>query len=729
VVTENSLGFSYFENSALGKLTPHTADAMCEDMGERLILRIYSMPGTYEYKDFDLCACSDKVDFCGGRAVFSGVADGIGYAVEICVEKEKCVKKVRVELEKGKVESETAIFFAVRPCLGERMMHESRYTFEHSGKCIFVSSVLENPLALALASSAENVSVFDDEAAMISDGRVYCGGGNIAVLCARNTANAEFFLAACTAEFGRAEFELFVQKGDFRPYTLPAMFEKIKFKTENELFDISVNFLFPYQIYYSRFLARAGFYQVGGAYGFRDQLQDSLSFIENAPWLCREQILRAAAHQYREGDVTHWWHSYAGKETGLRSRYSDDLLWLPFVLCEYFEKTNDIALLSERAPYLCSPMLDSHEKERYEELRYEEEGSVWEHALLAAELVYSRGFGEHGLLLFGGGDWNDGMNLVGARGKGESVWLTEFCSMVYLKLSRICNLLGETEKCSFFSQVAKKMYAGVVAAFGGKWYLRGYYDDGTPLGREGDDECEIDSLSQSFAVFLELEMFGCVSENTKKAINHAYEYLFDRENGIMKLLSPPFDAGAAKPGYIKGYIPGIRENGGQYTHAAVWAAMALLLAGETERGTEVLMAINPAVRSCETDFLQKYKIEPYVLAGDVYAGEGCTGRGGWSHYTGAAAWYRKAVLECVFGLHLCENGFYLEPNMSEIFDGAELSFDIRGTRYRVRYSFCKQSGAVFDGRIIASNEDEMKKYLFPLDKKEHLLDFCMIKMR
>ncbi|MBQ8404764.1 MAG: hypothetical protein IJX55_10160 [Clostridia bacterium] len=727
VVTENSLGFSYFENAALGKLTPHTADAMREDAGERLILRVYATPGTYEYEDFDLCACAAHVDFSGGRAVFRGEAGGVAYTAEVCVEKEKSIKRVSVSLEKSEKELETAIIFAVKPCLGERCARENRYVFEHSGKCMFAASVFETPQMLALASSAENVSVFDDEAAVISDGRIFCGGGNIAAVCVRRAECADFYLAALTAEFGRAEFELLVQKGTFRPYTLPTMFEKVKINTNNSVFDLSVNTLFPYQTYYSRFLARSGFYQVGGAYGFRDQLQDSLSFIENAPWLCREQILRCAAHQYREGDVTHWWHTYAGKETGLRSRYSDDLLWLPFALCEYIGKTGDTALLAEKAPFLGSPELDAREKERYEELHTEGEGSVWEHALLAAKLAYTRGFGAHGLLLFGGGDWNDGMNLVGARGTGESVWLTEFCAIIYLKLARICAYLGEAEDENFFCEGAKKLYAGVCAAFAGEWYLRGYYDGGEPLGVRGNDECEIDSLSQSFAVFLEQEMFGYVSERTKTAINAAYAKLFDRENGIMKLLSPPFDVGAAKPGYIKGYIPGIRENGGQYTHAAVWAAMALLLAGETEKGTEVLTAINPAVRSREEGFCKKYKIEPYALAGDVYSGRECVGRGGWSHYTGAAAWYRKAVLECVFGLRLREDGFSLAPHMSETFDGAELAFDIRGTRYRVRYTFCEQSGAVLDGRILASEEKEMQKYIFPLDGKEHSVDYCMKK--
>jgi cyclic beta-1,2-glucan synthetase len=409
----------------------------------------------------------------------------------------------------------------------------------------------------------------------------------------------------------------------------------------------------------------------------------------------------------------------------LRSRYSDDLLWLPFVLCEYTEKTGDDSVLSVAAPYLCSPPLDMREHERYEELKTEGEGSVLEHALLAAHTVWARGFGAHGLLLFGGGDWNDGMNLVGARGKGESVWLTEFCAIVYFRLARLLERLGRGDEAKFFISGALELCERFSAAFDGEWYLRGYYDDGLPLGKKGNGECEIDALSQSFAVLAEAEIFGKVSERAHTAILAAYERLFDAERGIMKLLSPPFDRGGEKPGYIKGYLPGIRENGGQYTHAAVWAAMALMLAGEKEKGFSLLKAINPAVRSTEEGFLSRYKIEPYALAGDVYSHTETAGRGGWSHYTGAAAWYRKAVIETVFGLRLSGGGFTLSPHMPRGLDGAELSLFIRGTRYRLRFFFGGEAGIVLDGKIIEADEAKMSAHRFIFDGGEHTVDFCV----
>jgi len=721
VATENSLGFTFLENAALGKLTPHTADGMREDIGERMLLRIYSGEETEEY---DLCASATFAEFGENRALWGGKIGETEYTVEAGLCEGAPVKKICVRFCADLPEG-AELAFAVLPCLGEKRERAGRYIYERTEKALYASCALENPLSLGLAcgSKAEFIC---DEAELVSRGRV-CGGAELAAAVRTPEAGERevtFYLGAVTADIGRAEFEALVHNCA-ESAALAPIFKSANIKTSSALFDISVNLLFPYQTYYSRFKGRTGFYQVGGAYGFRDQLQDSLSFIENASDLCRGQIILAAAHQYREGDAAHWWHTYAGKETGLRSRYADDLLWLPFALCEYVEKTGDESLLSERVPYLSSPPLDAREHERYEELKNEGEGTALEHALLAAHTAYARGFGAHGLLLFGGGDWNDGMNLVGVHGKGESVWLTEFAAIVYTRLARLLTRIGRGEEAEFFISGAEKLYKGFSAAFDGEWYLRGYYDSGAPLGKKGNAECEIDSLSQSFAVFAEAEMFGKVSERAHTAILSAYERLFDRERGIMKLLSPPFDAGAEKPGYIKGYLPGIRENGGQYTHAAVWAAMALMLVGEREKGFAVLMAINPAVRSTEEGFCERYGIEPYALAGDVYSHPDVHGRGGWSHYTGSAAWYRKAVIETVFGLKLCGGGFTLAPHMPSALDGAELSLSIRGTRYRLRYFFGDNPGIVLDGKIMETDGEKMGEMLFVFDGGEHTVDFCM----
>jgi cyclic beta-1,2-glucan synthetase len=715
VLSENSLGFSYFENSALGKLTPHRADALAEDSGERLILRVYASFGE-EYEDYDLCTCAICVDFEGGRAVYRGEVDGCAYTVCVEIDQSAPIKRVRAELSGNK--AKTALIFSAEPCLGQSPMNERRYVFSRGENGVFVSDTMENPIMLAVFSDGKNVDHYENEGDFISDGRIFCGREIAALKIVPEDGHSitDFYLGAVNVDFSKDDLVSGI--ASFKARELEPMLQKNKISTKNPVFDLSVNMLFPYQTYHSRFTARTGFYQVGGAYGYRDQLQDSLSFIENAPELCRAQIIRCAAHQYTEGDAAHWWHVYGGKETGLRSRYSDDLLWLPFALCEYVEKTGDTSVLWEKAPYLSSPTLDERESERYEELCTDGEGTVLEHALRASHLALERGFGVHGLLKIGGGDWNDGMNLVGARGRGESVWLTEFFAIICVRLSRLMRSIEREEDANFFEDTVPILKKGVDNAFSGAWYLRGYYDDGRALGKPGDSECEIDSLSQSFAVFMEKEIYGEVSNRTKGAMLAAYDRLY--RGGIMKLLDPPFGKGEARPGYIKGYPEGIRENGGQYTHAAVWAAMALLMCGETEKGTRVLLAINPAVRSLEADFCEKYRIEPYAMAGDVYAHSECFGRGGWSHYTGAAAWYKKAVLCGVFGLRTEARVFRLEPHMDERFDGATLTLDIRDTKYRIRYVFGGENEIILDG-------EKSEKALFPFDGREHDIEYRMKK--
>lgn len=730
VITENSLGFTYFENSALGKLTPHTADNMREDGGEKLLLRIYDSFDKSIFEDIDLAACAETVRFSEGEAEYFGEAGGIKYSLHIGIYADAPIKRVSFNIiESDIMHDRIKLIFVVEPCLGERKRAANEYIFERYGESIMMSSVFEGNISAIMATSHEN-KAFLSRAELLSDGNISFIGEDVACLCVTPKGDDEeisFFIGAVSEKYTHEDI---MSRCESRPVKrrLCDLFDKIKIKTSEPVFDISVNFLFPYQTLYSRFFARSGFYQVGGAYGFRDQLQDSLSFIENAPKLCRAQILRCVAHQYKEGDVAHWWHEYRGKETGLRSRYADDLLWLPYVVCEYIEKTGDVDLLNVKVPFLSSKELDVREKERYEELFFDGEATVFEHMMRAVHLVRKRGAGEHSLLLFGGGDWNDGMNNVGILGKGESVWLTEFCAIVYLRLARLCERLRYEEDARFFAENAKKLYDAVKLAFKDGWFLRGYYDDGTPLGKKGDEECEIDSLSQSFAVFMErmFENGKCDGEATM-AIEKAYEKLYDKELGFWRLLSPPFDRGEARPGYIKGYLPGVRENGGQYTHAAVWASAALLMSGKVDEGIDVLMALDPAIMSKDASFSERYKIEPYALAGDVYSHAECSGRGGWSFYTGAAAWYRKTIIEIVFGYAQSESGFCIRPHINEKFDNAKLSVNVKGTEYTVCYAFTEKSGIVLDGRIAETDEERMKNFIFKFDGKKHIVDYCLKK--
>ena len=327
-----------------------------------------------------------------------------------------------------------------------------------------------------------------------------------------------------------------------------------------------------YQVIACRLLGRTSRYQNGGAFGFRDQLQDALSMLLLEPKWAREQILRCCAHQFPEGDVQHWWHELGEeKNRGVRTRISDDLLWLPYAVSRYVETWGDWDILDEQVNYLSGEPLKEGEDERYFVPAVNAWGNtVYGHALNAIRCALERGVGEHGLMKMGTGDWNDGMNRMGRKGKGESVWLTWFTAVTLRRFAPLAARFGDSEAAALCQDWADTLTQAASAAWDGEWYLRGWYDDGAPLGSRRSEECQIDSIAQSWAVFTP----GSEPEKNKKALNAAIKHLFDREAGIVKLFSPAFDSGGADPGYIRGYLPGVRENGGQYTHAAAWLALA-----------------------------------------------------------------------------------------------------------------------------------------------------------
>jgi cyclic beta-1,2-glucan synthetase len=437
----------------------------------------------------------------------------------------------------------------------------------------------------------------------------------------------------------------------------------ITIETPSKELDNYINGWALYQVLACRVMGRTSIYQSGGAYGFRDQLQDVCALTDCAPQLVREQILAACRHQYEQGDVQHWWHKGRDGEPdkGVRTRISDDLLWLPYTVVVYIGKTGDYGILKQEADYLRSHVLRQGEHDRYEQA--EPAGApdtVFNHCIRAIEMVLSRGTGEHNLLHIGTGDWNDGFDKVGAEGKGESVWLTWFAALVMERFSDICAHMGENGLSARYKSQALALGTAADKAWDGKWYIRGYYDNGKPLGSEAGAECKIDSIAQSFAV---LSGFGS-QDKIKQALDSAATHLFDRNNGIVKLFTPPFDGKGPNPGYIIGYLPGTRENGGQYTHAAIWLAAACLKAGMTEKGWNMLRALAPMSHRQET-----YKTEPYVITADVYANPQCTGRGGWSWYTGAAAWYYRIVVEDLLGIRKVNGELVLRPRLPQVWDG------------------------------------------------------------
>ncbi len=488
-----------------------------------------------------------------------------------------------------------------------------------------------------------------------------------------------------------AERHLNIVKNHWKELT-----ERVRIETPDKRIDNYVNRWAIYQTVACRLLARTSIYQNGGATGFRDQLQDACSMTLTDPRIARKQLLLAASRQYREGDVMHWWHDTPRGVMGVRTHCSDDLLWLPWALCDYVNRTGDRSVLHEPAPFLSSEPLKPTDRDRYEIPQISTEtASILEHSKLSADQFMARGVGAHGLALMLGGDWNDGMNEAGSEGRGESVWLTLFGSLVLRRLAELCEKQGEAggEK---YRKAADALLRAAENSFDGEWYPRGWYDDGKPFGTQESSasgagngpaeppECEIDSVSQSFARFA-----GADRSRVRQALNSAYTRLFDEKNRLVRLFDPPFDNGTARIGYIRSYAPGFRENGGQYTHAAVWLAMALLESGQTQRGAAILSALSPDGRE-----ERRYAAEPYVIAGDVTSAQGLAGRAGWSWYTGSAGWYFRAVTETLLGLKIRDGRLFVEPALPEGMYPARVLYTAGGRTMDIRIY---PEGVLIDG--------------------------------
>lgn len=705
LLSNRALGFSWAVNARENKLTPWFNDLSRDNTGEMLLLDLMG-------QRFDL-ANGALVWFVPGGAHYEGVAASgrVATRVSVSISPHGCVKYLDVKVENTTQEAmEIELSYYTEPVLGVNRSTARHLAFERHEDMLFMTNPFNTAVGgcMAIGCDKKDVRYRIDRAGF---------------LCAR-PAPAELARTAddpcaaavhpfCLPPSGRYSVRFILCYGKDRAVCMSAPHKtarsasvrnRIRADTPDRLLNHMVNTWLPYQTEHARIMGRTGYYQCGGAWGFRDQLQDVCASMLLDPSGARRHILRAAAAQFKEGDVLHWWHSLpdrGGGLRGVRTRYSDDLLWLPYTVCDYLEKIGDASVLEARVAYLGGAPLAEEEHERYfGPPRSEETGDLYDHCCRALDRAMT--LGEHGLPLIGSGDWNDGFNLVGAEGKGESVWLALFLALVQRRFAPLCELRGDTARAKRLRENAAQLTAAVEEhCYDGGWYLRAFCDDGSKMGAASSAECRIDSLPQSFAVFAGMPN----GERVRTALQNALAQLVDRENGIVKLFTPSFDKSTQNPGYVKAYPPGLRENGGQYTHAAVWLARALFCADMKQEGYRLLSLLNPANKYTQERTARQYMLEPYYLAADIYTNPSAYGKGGWSIYTGAAGWYYQTAVENLLGVRLRGDTLELAPSAPKEWEEFSLELLLFGTTVRVSVS--------------VRHTDAPRSCTVPLDQKEH----------
>ena len=711
IITNNGCGYTYAYNSSEFKISSWSNDTVVNDKSEGF---------KFNGKVFDPEKCTHGF----GYSILESETDDLKHEITEFVAVDDKVKIYLVKLKnKKKTKANVDIEFWINPTFGNFEEKTSRHILtEFMGddnylKMRNVYSINYGDVNVFMTSS-EKINYAECNKMLIKN-------INTTVKLDKEEEKYLVFALGCSHSDQR-NLELIKWYTDINnsKKELKSVKEKwdkelntIQVKTPDESFDYMVNGWYLYQTISARILAKAGFYQVSGAFGYRDQLQDSMNIAHVKPDFTRSQILNNAAHQFIEGDVLHWWHEH--NHFGLRSRYKDDFLWLAYATTIYVETTKDYSILKEMVPYIEGEKLSSYDSEKGIVFSYSEKrGPLLEHLLKSLELSMSN-LGKHKIPLMGGGDWNDGMNLVGIKGKGESVWLGFF---LYNIIDRFILMMREYNPkfdCSKYIEFNDKLKENLNKnTWDGAYYLRAFFDNGDKLGSHENSECKIDLISQSFSILSGV----APKDRIEKVINSVEEQLVDQKSKIIKLLTPAFSKSLNNPGYIMSYPKGIRENGGQYTHAVSWYLLALIKSGYHDRAYRYYQMINPINRTKKLEDIETYKVEPYVIAADIYSNEHLLGRGGWTWYTGSAGWFYKVGIEDILGLKRHGNKLEINPKIPIAWDGYKAVYTYLDTIYNISVKKGTKEELKIDG-------EKKKTLTFDLidDKKEHEIVVTIIK--